>query len=584
MPLAEDFQTKPGNHCEEAGWRNTNPPNDKVEVNILFNVSAGSSGMGQAQSQSGSSDCGDCRTQDQTLYHGRPFDAEIYTPGDIGSGGGGGYSIPPSSGQRPGNGGLPPGQDGNGALPPGQSGNGRIPPGQGGNGGLPPGQGGNLGLPPGQGGNGRYPPSSPADNRLRPSDVGISEVSGSGPVRYPGTQIPGQGNGGGYLLNKPVTTPDRTGNGPPGVRYPNIPSGAVNTGEQGNRPPDGYTRFPGAPPGQDRGVVQTPITGQYPTKITGQDVRFSPPGSIESNVATTNGRPPGPNLPPNQGPATGPTTYYLPNAPGIPPPVQQIPTGPQTQFPGGSGQNVQRGRFSGQFAGNYVPDGSQGGRFAGNFAGQYEGGGQYGQYDSGAQGGNQYGLTQQGNGPTQYGPRPQGASQYGPASQAVGPSQGSTDQYGLVPVSPAQGVGNGPQGIITPGSQYGPTTQGVGNQYGPGPQGSGPIQNGGQYGLPGSGPTQGGGNQYGPGISPGSGQYGPAPQTGVPSQSGTSQYGAGPQGVSGDTQYGPIGPTQGGGNQYVPGPQGQGSGSQYVPGPQGTIQGQYPGKQIIVIW
>ncbi|XP_050301118.1 collagen alpha-1(I) chain isoform X5 [Anthonomus grandis grandis] len=315
-------------------------------------VVSGSSGMGQAQSQSSPVDCGECLGgpgfQDQGLIYGRrpgfddvpekitrPGGPGAKYPGEYGPTGIGQTYIP---GTRPGGeggegyapgseGGYVPGGRAPGTAPrPGEEG-GRYIPGQerpGGSGrrpseepsgfypsgGRPPSTGPSQGSQPG-----RYYPSG------RPSEGGLTPGTGSSPDQWsqPGRPPTGTGAQEGY---------------PPGTG----PTSTPGQWTQPERQPGGpaYPPGTGAPstPGQWTQPEKQPGGPAYPT---GPSTTWSQPGGQPSSPGTHESYPPG----------TGPT--------GATPGEYLQPTGPGTQGAYPSGQWLQPGRQPTGPQGGYPP-------------------------------------------------------------------------------------------------------------------------------------------------------------------------------------------------------------------------------------
>lgn len=445
-------------------------------------ISAGNSGMGQAQSQSGTSDCGDCRTQEQTVHYAPPstgdLGAEIYAPGSISG------SYPQAEIKRPG---------GETLTPPRPSGPTGQRPGfqqqPGGPFGQPPtgvqsgiqGPSANLGyngrLIPGQGpagaptfGGERFPvsqtgisegfPSRPRNEQVRPGVTGIQQgptgptyVNGQYP-RVPEGQPIQQSPGfttGGLPPGQPGVTGVQVAPSGPGFAPGGLPPAQIGvTGVQGAPSGPGFIAG-GLPSPQQQGVSrgqqqpygpgfddrrqpvqqQGQFTGSRQPGIQQSTGQFPLTGGGQLPISSTGIQGPGtfittqPGVPPGQYPTQvggeGPYRGQSQRQPGIQPGAQggqingrvptQLPAGPSQSFvTNGAGGNIpvvvqgqvgeaQRGQFSGQFAGNYVPDAGRTGQFSGTFAGQYENQPNYnGQYGSGQQIIPQGGVGQYGSG------------------------------------------------------------------------------------------------------------------------------------------------------------------------------------------
>ncbi|XP_048525721.1 collagen alpha-1(I) chain isoform X4 [Dendroctonus ponderosae] len=524
-------------------------------------VVTGTSGMGQAQSQSSPVDCGECLgsgLQDQTLLFRRPagqaperitrpeYPGGPFRPGDRFPGGSQGFPSGPS-GQQP-------GQSGSNYQPIGDS------------------------------------------PRFRPGDV-----------YPPPSQQPGGTN------NPPNFTP---GSGPPG-EYP--PSGTIASGQPGDSgggypyPPQTIpTFYPGYAPGST-GVPRAPPAaghpGQYPTSIRPGEAGYLPPGARPGETGL--GYPPGgPGYPSIGGQylAPGGSPGDSASRPGTPYPSGPLlpgttGTGPQetTRPGGGSGPS---GTFGGQLEGQYQSHAGQTGKFSGTFHGTYEAGavgaqiggpgaaygpgsaGAYkpGQFPSGAIPGYWSGPGTPGYGPSAGELQKPGVGAipgYGPGGFIPGPPGASTSPYPATPSRyPGAPAGYGPGTGGAPGS---PGLYQTVPEYGTGPA---ELQKpGSELGaathpghpsvyIPGQAPA---------GVSPGS--YAPGPSSVQPG------YGPGPgelqkPGTTGGAGYTPgqTGPTTG----YYPGYPGLPAGftpgvsgypSSYAPGqiPTGPGAGIYPG-------
>ncbi|KAJ3660459.1 hypothetical protein Zmor_004908 [Zophobas morio] len=564
-------------------------------------VVSGSSGMGQAQSQSIPVGCDDCYGQDQGLQYGRTNGhleypgAQYQRPGRPGYPNGGvdhpGYpSVRP--GEKPGYpNGHPNGKPAHTGYPDGGAG-GRPQPGypDGGAGGRPqPGypNGGAGGRPqPGypEGGNGGRPtgpqvPTQPEypEGRLngRPTGPQIPGYpnggTGEGPhvptqPEYPegrpngrptGPQQPGYPEGGTGPAGPHAPTQPVYHNGRPNGRVPGYPEGERPTGPQVPTQPEypeggaggtptgtlpGYPingrptgpAQPGYPEGGNGGQQVPPQTG-YP-RLPGDRLGpyTVPPGY--PGYPRPGQKPSVPQVPPQTGytredqyPGQRPTGPPKPGEPGYPgyphgevPGYPPQPVGP-SDYPSISGQPAYPlppghwpgrghpgGKFSGQFAGDYLHQAAQGGRFSGTFAGEYEA------YQNGRANG-RFGETETVTGGTKYpgGHKvPERITYPGlPGSQQVYPG--------------AQPGGNGRPFI--PGSDVG-----------------------GQPGYPGTGKQPG---------------YVPGQQTGYPGQ----PYPAGPGQL-------PSVPGQQPGYQRIPGQQ---SGYPGVTGQVPGVSGQQPGYTAI---
>lgn len=488
-------------------------------------VIAGSSGMGQAQSQSGVADCGDCRTQEQALQYGRPSGGglkpqeEIRRPGEAGSYDGlqPGLQQGPSAGT--GYNGRTPIQ---GRLPttiPGQTGG--VSYESGFPGAQEQGIDGRFSQGPGAAGTGRYPGAQSADGRFPSTQSGT--VGG-----YPGAQFTG-------------TQPGV----PQGGRYP----GGQFTGQSGGEGADG--RFPptqtGGTSGQTSVVPQSSVTssGGYPgAPLTGGIPGQGSIGGIpQGSVITGTGRYPTGQL------------------------AGQRPDGrlPSTQS-GGSVLQAPGTTAVGGFPGQQVGQGA-GGRFpsAPSTAFTPISGGPYGGQQSGADGypgaGTQQFAT---NG------QPAGRPGFYEARQpdAAFPGAGSPGFYGQTqgqPLQPSGGQLNG----RTPIQQGQPQQQFVGNRLPTSQQGKQSGQFTGQFAgnyVPNNGQTGRFSGTF-------AGQY--------DGQSGTTgQYAGQPIAVG---QDGSLSGARGQyGGQETSRPQGGGAaGFSNGQAPGSTQQGRFPGMQTV---